>query len=119
MTQGANKMTIYVIRGNLFGDIWEVTSRTPSSVWYESDGCHVEEHPDATADELARVADLETWLLDNYNAGAHWIVETTDSARHVIELREQTPGQYRVALERHWRTMDDVCHDVRAAGGEY
>lgn len=109
-------MSIYVIRSSLFHDIWDVTTREPSDVWKNSEGCYIEEQPDATADELARVAEIEQWLIDNYNAGAHWIAETTPTARHVVELRTQTPGEYRVALERHWRALDDHCREVRAAG---
>ncbi len=108
-------MTIYVIRGKMFNDIWEVTARKPSTVWTDSDDVTVEEHPDASPDELAEVARLNAWLYDNYNAGAHWIVETTEDARHVIEMRNQTPGQYRVALERQWSAMSDYCDDIRAA----
>lgn len=111
-------MTIYVITSQSFPtDIVEVTdSATSAAIWRDSPNAWiVTEAPDATPDELAEVKAIEAWLYDNYNAGAHWIVETTPIARHVIELRRQTPGQYRVALERHWRTMEDVAGDIRAA----
>lgn len=111
-------MTIYVVTSRSFpDDLVEVTDRdTSAAIWREDAATWVvTEEPDATPDELAEVARIEAWLYDNYNAGAHWIVETTEPCRHVIELRRQTPGQYRVALERHWRTMDDYAADIRAA----
>lgn len=112
-------MTIYVITSRSFpDDIVEVTNRDASvAVWRNSaNDWIVTEELDADAAELAEVARINAWLYDNYNAGAHWIVETTDDCRHVIELRRQTPGQYRVALERRWRTMEDYSQEVRAAG---
>lgn len=111
-------MTIYVIASASFPtDIVEVTRyETSAAIWRNSDhDWIVTEEPDATPDELAEVKALEAWLYDNYNAGAHWVVETTPTERHVIELRSQTPGEYRVALERRWRTMDDYAADIRAA----
>ncbi len=111
-------MTIYVVTSRSFpDDIVEVTAReSGAKFWRESaNDWVVTEQPDATPDELAEVKAIEAWLYDNYNAGAHWIVETTPTERHVIELRRQTPGQYRVALERHWRTMEDYAGDIRAA----
>lgn len=108
-------MTIYVITSAVDGDLAEVTTRASTADIWRGHGFDVAEAPDATADELAAVAALNQWLYDNYNAGAHWIIETTPDERHVIELRRQTPGQYRVALERHWRTMSDYCDDVRNA----
>lgn len=111
-------MTIYVITSRSFPtDIAEVTTRAESAaIWRkDADTWIVTEEPDATPDELAEVKTIEAWLYDNYNAGAHWIVETTPTERHVIELRRQTPGQYRVALERHWRTVEDYASDIRAA----
>lgn len=109
-------MTIYVITSQAFPtDIVEVTNRADSAAIWRAD-CNtwlVTEEPDATAQETLRVAELNQWLNDNYNAGAHWIVETRDDCRHVAELRRQTIGQYRVALERHWRTMQDYSDDIR------
>lgn len=113
-------MTIYVITSRYtWGDteyetIMEVTDRADSADFYR-EHFHVTEEHDASADELLRVADLNEWLHDNYNAGAHWIVETMPDVRHVVELRRQTPGEYRVALERRWRDMDDYSADIRAA----
>jgi hypothetical protein len=108
-------MTIYAIRSARFGDLWDVTTTTPSTIWTNNADVVIEEHPDATADELARVEELNDWLHANYNAGAHWIVETTDDARHILELRSMTAGQYRVALERQWRSMDDYALEIRNA----
>ena len=111
-------MAIYVITSQSFpDDIVNVTaSDSSAAIWRDSaNNWIVTEQPDATPDELAEVKAIEAWLYDNYNAGAHWIVETTPTERHVVELRRQTPGQYRVALERHWRTMEDYAGDIRAA----
>lgn len=111
-------MAIYVITSRSFPtDIVEVTRYESSAAyWRESkNDWIVTEQPGATPDELAEVKAIEAWLYDNYNAGAHWIVETTPTERHVIELRRQTPGEYRVALERHWRAMEDYAGDIRAA----
>jgi len=111
-------MTIYVVTSASFpDDIVEVTDSADDAAFWREDAKTwvVTEAPDATPDELAEVKAIEAWLYDNYNAGAHWVVETTPTERHVIELRRQTPGQYRVALERHWRTMDDYAADIRAA----
>lgn len=110
-------MTIYVITSQSFpDDIVEVTDRADSAAFWRDDKTWiVTEQPDADASELAEVARLNAWLYDNYGAGAHWIVETTDDCRHVIELRQQTPGQYRAALQRRWETMEDYAGDIRAA----
>lgn len=111
-------MTIYVITSRSFPtDIVEVTRYESSAAfWRESkNDWIVTEEPDADTAELAEVARLNAWLYDNYNAGAHWIVETTDDCRHVIEMRRQTPGQYRAALQRRWETMQDYASDIRAA----
>lgn len=111
-------MTIYVVTSASFpDDIVEVTRYESSAkFWRESENDWiVTEQPDATPDEMAEVKALEAWLYDNYNAGAHWVVETTPTERHVIELRRQTLGQYRAELERRWRTMDDYAGDIRAA----
>lgn len=111
-------MTIYVVTSASFPTyIVEVTRyESSANIWRDSvNDWIVTEEPDATPAELAEVKAIEAWLYDNYNAGAHWIVETTPTERHVIELRRQTPGEYRVALERHWRTMDDYAADIRAA----
>lgn len=108
-------MTIYAIRSARFGDLWDVTTATPSTFWATNADVTITEHPDATADELATVAELNQWLIDNYNAGAHWIVETTDDAQHILKLREMTLGEYRVALERNWLSLEDYAADVRAA----
>lgn len=112
-------MTIYVITSQSFPtDIVEVTNRSDSAAFWRGDAKTwiVTETPDATPDELAEAKAIEAWLYDNYNAGAHWIVETTPTERHVVELRRQTPGEYRVALERHWRTMQDYSDDIRGYG---
>lgn len=111
-------MTIYVITSQSFPtDIVEVTDCANSAAFWREDAKTwlVSEEPAATLDEMAEAKAIEAWLYDNYNAGAHWIVETTPFVRHIIEMRRQTPGQYRVALERHWRTMDDYAADIRAA----
>ena len=111
-------MTIYVITSRSFPtDLVEVTDRdTSAAIWRENAKTWVvTEEPDADTAELAEVARLNAWLYDNYNAGAHWIVETTDDCRHVIEMRRQTPSQYRAALQRRWETMQDYASDIRAA----
>ena len=111
-------MTIYVITSAAFpDDIVEVTRYASSAdFWRKSkNDWIVTEAPAATAEELAQVEALEAWLYDNYNAGAHWIVETTPKERHVIELRRQTLGEYRVALERHWLALQDHSDEIRAA----
>jgi len=117
--RGKTKMTIYVITSRYtWGEtecetIMEVTARATDAEFYRAH-FHVTEEPDASDEELARVVDLNEWLHANYNAGAHWIVETTGDSRHVVEMRRQTPGQYRVALQRQWETMneyrDDICN---------
>jgi hypothetical protein len=108
-------MTIYVIRGKAFGDIWDVTNQPPCGAWIGNCNVTIEEHPDMSDDERQELLALKRWLIDNYNAGAHWIVETTPDARHIVELRNQTAGQYRVSLERHWLAMSDYSRDVRNA----
>lgn len=107
-------MTIYAIRSARFGDLWDVTNHKPSTDWINADVV-IEEHPDADVFEMAEVAALNEWLHANYHAGAHWIVETMDDCRHVLELRTMTPGEYRVALERHWRGMEDYSADIKGA----
>jgi hypothetical protein len=115
--RGKTKMTIYVITSRYtWGDtehesIMEVTPRATDAEFYRAH-FHVTEEPDASEQELERVAELNQWLYANYNAGAHWIVETAQDARHVVEMRRQTPGQYRAALQRQWETKDDYRDDI-------
>lgn len=108
-------MTIYVITSRHdANDIVEVTANAASADFWRKDWT-VTEHPDATPEEMEQVEDITEWLMDNYSAGAHWVFETTPTAAHVIALRSHTPGEYRVALERQWRAMDDYAADIRAA----
>lgn len=113
-------MTIYVIRStDEFdnGAIVQVTTYASSvAVWRNSSADYlIEEHQDATPEEQAQVDALNEWLYDNYNNGAHWIVETTDRAQHVVALREKSIDQYKRELSRHWNIVEDHAAEIRAA----
>lgn len=105
---------IYVIR-NKIGCIISTTSDATSGEYYASIGYALESQPDATPAELAAVAELNVWLRDHYNDGAHWVYETTDTAEHVVALREQTMPEYKQALRAHWELIDGVATDIRNA----
>lgn len=112
-------MAIFVIRSDGFkpNEIVDVTVRAESATRWAGDRYRVEEQPDATAAEAAVVETLTEWLIDNYEKGAHWVYETTDKCRHVVELRERRGDveAYMASLRRHWELVDDHAADIRNA----
>lgn len=66
-----------------------------------------------TADELVAVAALNSWLVEHYEQGAHWIVETTDDNEHVVKLRELGMAAYRAELRAEWELTEAYAFDIR------
>jgi hypothetical protein len=66
-----------------------------------------------TADELVAVAALNSWLVDHYEEGAHWIVETTSDNEHVAKLRELGMSAYRAELRAEWELTESYAFDIR------
>jgi hypothetical protein len=66
-----------------------------------------------TADELVAVAALNSWLVEHYEQGAHWIVETTSDEEHVAKLRELGMAAYRAELREEWELTESYADDIR------
>jgi len=111
-------MTLYVKRSATFGSLVEATTcADTANIWREHNTWAIEEQRPISDEELNAVSDLNQWLLKNYNNGAHWIYETTDTARHVAALRhfDGDMPKYRASLKRQWEVTEDYAEDIRSA----
>lgn len=106
---------IYVIRDMQDGSIVGLTTDGTSGAAYARVGCALESQPDATLAEQLAVDELNAWLREHYDVGAHWVYETTSPDEHVVALREQSLADYQRALRARWELMDTVAVDVRNA----
>ena len=111
-------MTLYVIRSATFGSLVEATTcADTANIWREHNTWAIEAQPSISDEELNVVTDISQWLLENYNNGAHWIYETTDTAHHVAALRhfDGDVSKYRASLKRQWEVTEDYAEDIRNA----
>lgn len=109
-------MTIFAIRWADDGSLIEATTSQPGDAWTKDNMFAVTEHPDMTEEERAPITQIKDWLLDNYNAGAHWIVECVEDAELVLLLRELGEEEMREELEGRWELKEGMAREVRAAG---
>lgn len=115
-------MTIYVIRADdEYADISCVTDCREKADFWRTAGRFVSyvvtEQVDPTVDELSQVEALKNWLVENYERGAHWVYETTDTLQYVVDLRGHGGdiNAYKADLERHWEVVEDYACDIRNA----
>lgn len=82
---------------------------TASDPRYLKDGLseHIEAHPDATEDEAAQLEELKAWLLPQYEAGAHWVIETMEDEKLLLGLRQLGPAKLRADLKRFWKLQNE------------
>lgn len=108
---------LYVLREAELGIISEATFDPQTAAFWRRELSHytVETQPTATDTEINQVEALNEWLLRHYNEGAHWVYETTDTATHVANIREQGYAQYKLSLARHWQVVQDYADDIRNA----
>lgn len=106
---------IYVIRDTQDGRVVGITTDPTSGPYYASIGYALEAQPDATIAEQLAVDDLNAWLREHYDDGAHWVYETTSPDEHVAALRSQTMDAYKQALRARWELLDSVATDIRGA----
>ena len=67
----------------------------------------IDAHPDATEDEAAQLAELEAWLVEHYEAGAHWALETMEREQLLLGLRQLGPAKLRADLKRFWKLQNE------------
>lgn len=109
-------MTIYAIRWADDQSLFEATDHQPGEAWRKDDLFSITEHPDMTEAEKEPIAGITSWLLDNYNNGAHWIVECVEDAELVLLLRELGEEAMREELQARWELKEGMAREVRAAG---
>ena len=103
---------IYVIRNTQDNSIVGITTDGASGAAYARVGCTLEAQPDATLSEQLAVDGLNAWLREHYEAGAHWVYETTSPDEHVVALREQTMDAYKHSLRARWELLAGVSVDI-------
>ena len=110
-------MTIYIIHSSEDRNIIETVKSAEMAAFWGEKGYSVTEQPDADEAEQEAVEALKDWLIDNYENGAHWVYETTDTIGFVVGLRRHGGDldAYKADLRNHWEVVDDYASDIRAA----
>lgn len=67
--------------------------------------------------ELGEIAHIKRFLIDHYENGAHWVLETTSDAEFLEGLRQHGGDveAYKADLRRHWEVLHAYAEDIRNA----